>query len=87
MVRLNEKVQESFANLENVIGVISGLDLDPVLDDFVDSILMNGNNTKYNSNVIVVQGIIPNSPAGESDINIGRKYKGVYFYKAWPLFS
>jgi hypothetical protein len=71
LVHLNGKVQESFANLENVIGVISGLDLDPVLDDFVDSILMNGNNTKYNSNVIVVQGIIPNSPAGESDISIG----------------
>ena len=72
LIKLNDKVQESFANLENVIGVISGLDLDPVLDDFTDSILMNGNSTRYNSNCIVVQGIIPNSPAGESEINIGK---------------
>jgi len=71
LIHLNDKVQESFANLENVIGVISGLDLDPVLDDFSDNILMNGNSTRYNSNCIVVQGIIPNSPAGESEINIG----------------
>lgn len=75
LLHLHDKVQESFANLENVIGVISGLDLDPVLDDFHDSILMNGNNTKYSSNDIIVQGIIPNSPAGESEINIGKFFK------------
>ena len=74
LLQLHDKVQESFANLENVIGVISGLDLDPVLDDFADNILMTGNNTRYNSNVIVVQGIIPNSPAGESEINIGEYF-------------
>ena len=71
LLQLHDKVQDSFANLENIVGVISGLDLDPVLDDFANNILMTGNNKKYNSNVIVVQGIIPNSPAGESEITIG----------------
>lgn len=70
VVHLKEKIQENFANLESVIGVISGLDLDPVLDDFVDNILMN-RNEMYNSDVIVVQGIIPNSPVCESEVCIG----------------
>lgn len=73
LLQLHDKVQDSFANLENVVGVISGLDLDPVLDDFADNILMAGNTKKYNSNVIVVQGIIPKSPAGESEITIGER--------------
>lgn len=72
VLQLKEKVQESFANLENVIGVISGLDLDPVLDDFVDNVL--NRTEKYNSDLIVVQGIIPNSAVCDSEVCIGEIY-------------
>lgn len=69
-IYLHGTVQANFANLESVLGIISGLDLDPIFGDFDDNILMNGH-VRYDSNVIVVQGIIPNSAAAECGITIG----------------
>ena len=64
ILQLDNNVEKDFINLENVFGIISGLDLDTVNDedDNKNSDYFPG--YKRNINSIVVQGIIPHSPAG-----------------------
>lgn len=72
-VTLNAAIEENYVTLENVLGVITGLDMDPVLDDFNNDIMFSGiPGFKQNANSIIIQGIIPNSPIDRcQNISIG----------------
>lgn len=72
-VTLNAAIEENYVTLENVLGVITGLDMDPVLDDFNNDIMFSGiPGFKQNANSIIIQGIIPNSPVDRcQNISIG----------------
>ena len=58
ILQLGETVEEDFINLENVLGIISGLELNSIVDSTTST-------CHKNPNAIVVQGIIPNSPTGK----------------------
>jgi len=61
LLKLEKPCNENFISLENIFGIITGLDLDPVLDSFDDDIL-HGNDLKK-GNAIIVQGLLPSGPA------------------------
>ena len=64
-VQLSQRIDELYLSLENILGIISGLDLDPVVDSFGTRLLANGYDVgKLNAKSIIIQGIIPNSPCG-----------------------
>ena len=78
-VPLQKKIEDNFISLENVLGIISGLDLDPMLDDFNSNVAVN----EYvggNCNAIIVQGILPSGPAGKCGILIGKYSLFISFY-------
>ena len=71
MISLENYHMEGFIDLENIFGIITGLDLDPVMDDVEENILQRSNNNP-SDNMIVVQGLLPNGPAAVAeDILIG----------------
>ena len=71
MINLENYHMEGFIDLENIFGIITGLDLDPVMDDMEENVLQRSNNN-HNDNMIIVQGLLPNGPAAVAeDILIG----------------
>lgn len=71
MINLENYHMEGFIDLENIFGIITGLDLDPVMDDKEENVLQRSNDN-HNDNEIIVQGLLPNGPAAVAeDILIG----------------
>lgn len=71
MISLENCHMKGFIDLENIFGIITGLDLDPVMDEMEENIQRPKNNS--NDSMIFVQGLLPNGPAAVAkDILIGK---------------
>lgn len=74
ILELGDRVERDFVNLENVLGIISGLELDTIKGENNEKVL-DQFSYKRNLNSIVVQGVIPHSPAGRcQNILIGELF-------------
>lgn len=62
VLKLDSLIEKDFLNLENVLGIISGLGIGAIGDPNNDNISANSIN---NNNAIIVQGLIPHSPASK----------------------
>lgn len=72
MISLENCHMKGFIDLENIFGIITGLDLDPVMDEMEENIIQRPKNNS-NDSMIFVQGLLPNGPAAVAkDILIGK---------------